>query len=120
MTRTEITLDQINDLPRGIERKSYVALGDYPFVGKVIADVEANDHGTGYARTERTGVLLRFRPLTGKVRRDGMVRVVCTFGVDSGDLAGTLIFDEENPVLNEFGDLVGTTCRGFISSDLLK
>lgn len=88
-----ITRDEIMSL----DRNAYgylVCLGtDYPGQGP-FAEILHNDHGTGYAITMRTRALLHFRPLTGKARKDGMAAVVVTFAEDTGDMAGTLSFDE--------------------------
>jgi|TARA_R110000824_G_C14681232_1_gene620283 hypothetical protein len=53
--------------------------------------------GSGFARSERTKVLFRFVPVSGKVR-GGAVRVHVFFGEDTGDQAGTLEFSEKTKI----------------------
>jgi hypothetical protein len=77
--------------------------------GQAWLDVVSNERGTGYAHSQYSGMVYRFRPLTGRVREDGMVRVVVTPAVDSGDADGTLIFDEATE-----------SHRGDISAKLLR
>ena len=53
-----------------------------------------SDAGVGFALSEVTGLVFQVR-VTGRPRR-GMVRVELVPAVDSGDLAGTLVFDRAN------------------------
>jgi hypothetical protein len=110
---TEITRDAIFELARNAD--GFVVEFDGPW-GYRLMDVLHNDHGTGYAHSRRTGMVARFRPLTGIYRKTGTAAVVVTYAQDSGDMAGTLVFDEGV-------DSNGEACepqRGQISNNLLS
>jgi len=90
---TTILYDDLMDLPKnsplflvqldGTQGRSY---------GRVLSTYA---DGSGFARSERTNVLFRFVPISGKVRGE-MVRVHVFFGEDTNDLAGTLEFSEKS------------------------
>lgn len=52
--------------------------------------------GSGFALSERTGMIFRFVPLSGKVRRDGLLRVKVYAAVDRGRMDGQLDFSQES------------------------
>jgi len=65
--------------------------------GRRLLKVLSFSKGFGYALSEVTGLVFRFQ-VTGRPdgTRDGLARVELVPAVDSGDLAGTLVFDRNN------------------------
>jgi len=83
--------DEILDSRMSFERRLFIVT-DGRAAFEVISVDRSDDHTTGYALSERTGLIVYFEQ-SGKAERQGMVRCRITAARDIGDRRGTLSFD---------------------------